>query len=44
MENFKELEEMTVTKAFLVTLQELADSCETLEEFKKKLAEIISKA
>ena len=44
MENLKELEEMTVTKLFMLTLQELANSCETLEEFKKKLAEIISKA
>lgn len=44
MENLKELEEMNTTKAVLLALQQLAEKCETLEELKKALAEIIDKA
>ncbi|MDE6472217.1 MAG: hypothetical protein K2L52_04245 [Clostridia bacterium] len=32
---------MTATEAILRTMQELADNCETLEEFRKALAKII---
>lgn len=38
----KELEEVTATEAILQTIKELADKCETLEEFRESLARIIA--
>ncbi len=37
-----EEEEVTATEAILQTIKELADKCETLEEFRKALARIIA--
>jgi len=39
----QEAEEMTATDAILRTVQQLADKCETLEEFRKALEQIIAK-
>lgn len=40
----KEQEDMTATEAILRAIQELANKCKTLDEFRKALAEIIRKA
>ena len=37
-----EEEEVTATEAILQTVKELADKCETLEEFREALARIIA--
>lgn len=37
-----EEEEMTATEAILQTVKELADKCETLDEFREALARIIA--
>lgn len=38
-----EAEELTATDALLRTVQQLAEKCESLEEFRKALDEIIAK-
>jgi len=38
----KDLEEVTATEAVLQTIKELADKCETIEEFREALARIIA--
>lgn len=43
MKNTEEREEMTATEAILRTVQELAEKCETLEEFREALKKIIEK-
>lgn len=40
----EEAEEMTATEAILQTIKELADKCETLEEFREALARIIAQS
>ena len=40
MTNEKEKEEMTATAALLKAIAELADKCETLEEFREALSRI----
>lgn len=39
----QETDEMTATEAILLTVQQLADKCATLEEFRTALREIIAK-
>lgn len=39
----QEAEEMTATEAILRTVQQLAEKCETPEEFRKALEQIIAK-
>lgn len=41
--DFSEAEEMTATDALLRTVQQLAEKCENLEEFRKALEQIIAK-
>lgn len=38
----EEEDEVTATEAILQTVKELADKCETLEEFREALARIIA--
>lgn len=39
----QEREEVTATDAILQTVKELADKCQTLDEFREALARIIAK-
>ena len=39
----KEQDEMTATEAVLLLVRELADKCNTLDEFREALARIIAK-
>ena len=43
MNDMEEREEKTATEAILRTVQELAEKCKTLEEFREALAKIIKK-
>ena len=44
MKNMEEREEMTATEAILRTVQELAEKCTTIEEFREALEKIINKS
>ena len=43
LKDFSETKEMTATDAILRTVQQLAEKCDTLEEFREALKEIIAK-
>lgn len=43
IQDFSEAEETAATNALLRTMQQLAEKCDTIEEFREALKEIVAK-